>query len=50
MTPQSKSMEYDVPIISARYGRKFVRFMKSKGIGMQSLLEGSDIGEDVINV
>ncbi|TBW55179.1 AraC family transcriptional regulator [Marinobacter halodurans] len=39
----SNRMAYNVPIVSMRYARRFVRFMESKGIGRQALLKESGV-------
>lgn len=44
MHPSSR-MAYNVPIVSVRYGRRFLRFMEARGIGRHALVEGSDVDE-----
>lgn len=46
---QSEHLAYDMPLVSARYARRFVRFMGSKGIGKQTLLDGSGLDDSVLN-
>jgi hypothetical protein len=41
-------MAYQVPLISARYARRFVRFMESKGVGKQAILKDTGIGEELL--
>ncbi|MAA65345.1 MAG: AraC family transcriptional regulator [Alteromonadaceae bacterium] len=46
---QSEHLAYDMPLVSARYARRFVRFMGGKGIGQQTLLDGSGLDDAVLN-
>lgn len=48
MHPSSR-MAYNVPIVSVRYGRRFLRFMEARGIGRHALVEGSDVDEATLN-
>ena len=41
-------MAYQVPLISARYARRFVRFMESKGVGKQAILKDTGISEELL--
>lgn len=45
----SNRMAYEVPIISARYARRFVRFMESKGVGRHTILQDTGIRGEWIN-
>ncbi|ROU02218.1 AraC family transcriptional regulator [Marinobacter sp. R17] len=42
----SNRMAYNVPIVSVRYARRFVRFMEGKGIGRRALLKESGVDVD----
>ncbi|WP_148863686.1 AraC family transcriptional regulator [Marinobacter fonticola] len=48
MHPSSR-MVYNVPIVSVRYGRRFLRFMEARGIGRQALVEGSGIDQSILD-
>ncbi|MFE8072224.1 AraC family transcriptional regulator ligand-binding domain-containing protein [Marinobacteraceae bacterium S3BR75-40.1] len=44
-----RSMAYEVPIVSARYARRFAKFLEGKGIGRQAILEGQEIDLAMLN-
>lgn len=37
------TLNYDVPLVSTRYARRFMRFIESRGISMEAMLNGSNI-------
>lgn len=41
-------MSYEVPIMTVRYARRFVRFMEGKGVGRQALLYGTGVSEKML--
>ena len=45
----SNRMALEVPLISARYARRFVEFMERRGVKRAALLNDTDITEDVLN-
>lgn len=42
------TLNYDVPLISTRYARRFVRFIESRGISMEAMLNGSNIDPHLV--
>lgn len=42
----SSPIALEVPIMSARYARRFVRFMEAKGVKRQAILQDTDISEE----
>lgn len=42
------SLNYDVPLVSTRYARRFVRFIESRGLSMEAMLNGSQIDPGLI--
>ncbi|EKF73453.1 helix-turn-helix domain-containing protein [Alcanivorax hongdengensis A-11-3] len=49
MYTENQGMAYQVPIISIRYARRFLRFLQSRGIHRNVVLEGSGISEKMLN-
>ncbi|MGO1749496.1 MAG: AraC family transcriptional regulator ligand-binding domain-containing protein [Marinobacter sp.] len=45
----SNRMALEVPLISARYARRFIEFMERRGVKRAALLNDTDITEDVLN-
>ncbi|MGO1461121.1 MAG: AraC family transcriptional regulator ligand-binding domain-containing protein [Marinobacter sp.] len=45
----SNHMALEVPLISARYARRFVEFMERRGVKRAALLNDSDITEDLLD-
>ncbi|MDX1457794.1 MAG: helix-turn-helix domain-containing protein [Marinobacter sp.] len=48
-SPRSDRLSYQLPILSARYARRFARFMERRGIGRKALLGGLGIDESMLN-
>src|SRR5690554_2023065 len=48
MEPQN-SLTLDVPIISVRYARRFIRFMERRGIRPQAILTETGITPELLN-
>ncbi len=42
---KTDGMAYEVPLISIRYARRFIRFMESRGVGEKALLQGVGLSE-----
>lgn len=45
----SSPIALEVPIISARYARRFVRFMESKGVKRQAILQDTHIAQEQLD-
>ncbi len=41
-------MTHEVPILTVRYARRFVRFMEERGVGSQALLYGTGVSESML--
>ncbi|WP_094711692.1 AraC family transcriptional regulator [Hahella sp. CCB-MM4] len=45
----TNALTYDVPLVSTRYARRFLRFMESKGVSADVLLSNSEVDADTLN-
>ena len=45
----SSPMALEVPLISARYARQFIRFMERKGVRRHAILGDTDISSDMLD-
>lgn len=45
----SNRMALEVPLISARYARRFIEFMERRGVKRAALLNDTDITEAILN-
>lgn len=45
----SSHVALEVPIISARYARRFIHFMESKGVKRQAILQDTDITSELLD-
>ncbi len=45
----TNALTYDVPLVSTRYARRFLRFMESKGVSADVLLSNSEVDAETLN-
>lgn len=45
----SSELALEVPIVSARYARRFVRFMEHRGVKRHTILANTGITDDMLN-